>query len=72
MVVGEALSSTVCLHRYPKSAIEVFVTVIEDNGGIHMFDIVVGSKVSLTRKEVVVVRTGISSLGWMGMRLWGR
>ena len=32
----------------------MFVTVIEDNGGIHMFDIVVGSKVSLTRKEVMV------------------
>ena len=71
MVLGEALSSTVCLHRYPKSAIEVFVTVIEDDGGvvaasltaaglaladagIHMFDIVVGSKVSLTKEEVVV------------------
>merc|ERR1719153_1095945 len=71
MVLGEALSSTVCLHRYPKSAIEVFVTVIEDDGGvvaasltaaglaladagIHMFDIVVGSKVSLTKDEVVV------------------
>ena len=71
VVIAEALSSTVCLHKYPKSAIEVFVTVIEDDGGvvaavltaaglalaeagIHMFDIVIGSKVSLTRDEVVV------------------
>ena len=56
----------------PKSAIEVFVTVIEDDGGvvvaaaitaaglaladagIQMFDMVVGSKVSLTKEEVVV------------------
>ena len=56
----------------PKSAIEVFVTVIEDDGGvvvaaaitaaglaledagIQMFDMAVGSKVSLTKEEVVV------------------
>ena len=57
--MGEALSSTVCLHRYPESAIEVFVTVIAAglalaDASIYMFDIVVGSKVSLTRKEVMV------------------
>lgn len=34
LVLGEALASTVCLHRYPKSAIEVFVTVLEDDGAV--------------------------------------
>ena len=64
IILGEALSSTVCLHRYPKSCIEVFVTVLEDDGsvlaaaltasglalanaGVHMFDLIVGSAVSL-------------------------
>ena len=62
LAVGEALASTVCLHRYPKSAIELYLTVLEDDGGvlaasltaaglaladagIHMFDLVVGTKV---------------------------
>ena len=34
IILGEALSSTVCLHRYPKSCIEVFVTVLEDDGSV--------------------------------------
>lgn len=34
MVISEALSSTVCLNKYPKSVIEVGVTVIEDDGGV--------------------------------------
>ena len=34
LVVGEALSSTVCLNKYPKSVIEVGITVIEDDGGV--------------------------------------
>ena len=31
-VLTQALSPSVCLHRYPKSQIEVFVIVLEDNG----------------------------------------
>ena len=34
LVVGEALSSTVCLHSYPKACIEVFLTVLQDDGGV--------------------------------------
>ena len=34
LVISEALSSTVCLNKYPKSVIEVGVTVIEDDGGV--------------------------------------
>ena len=34
LVVSEALSSTVCLNKYPKSVIEVGVTVIEDDGAV--------------------------------------
>lgn len=31
-VLTQALSPSICLHRYPKSQIEVFVIVLEDNG----------------------------------------
>ena len=31
-VLTQALSSSVCLHRYPKSQIEVYVIVLENNG----------------------------------------
>ena len=34
LVLAEALSSTVCLNKYPKSVIEVGVTVIEADGGV--------------------------------------
>ena len=34
LVLAEALSATVCLNKYPKSVIEVGVTVIEDDGGV--------------------------------------
>ena len=34
------------------------------DAGIHMFDIVVGSKVSLTRKEVMVDPDRNGSMGW--------
>ena len=34
LVLAEALSSTVCLTKYPKSVIEVGVTVLEDDGGV--------------------------------------
>jgi exosome complex component MTR3 len=34
LVVAEALASTVCLHRYPKACIEVFITVLEDDGAV--------------------------------------
>ena len=34
LVLTEALSSTVCLNKYPKSVIEVGVTVIEADGGV--------------------------------------
>ena len=34
LVLAGALSSTVCLNKYPKSVIEVGVTVIEDDGGV--------------------------------------
>ena len=70
MVWGRPLP-TLCACIDPRSAIEVVVTVIEDNRSviaatittvgealadtdIRMFDIVVGSRGSLPRKEVVV------------------
>ena len=34
LVVSEALSSTVCLDKYPKSVLEVGVTVLEDDGSV--------------------------------------
>lgn len=33
-VVSEALASTVCLDKYPKSVLEVGVTVLEDDGSV--------------------------------------
>ena len=34
VVLSEALSSTVCLDKYPKSVLEVGVTVLEDDGSV--------------------------------------
>ena len=34
LVVSEALASTVCLDKYPKSVLEVGVTVLEDDGSV--------------------------------------
>ena len=34
LVLSEALSSTVCLDKYPKSVLEVGVTVLEDDGSV--------------------------------------
>ena len=31
-VLSQALSPSICLHRYPKSQIEIYVIVLEDNG----------------------------------------
>ena len=33
-VVRGALASTVCLHKYPKSVLEVSVSVLEDDGSV--------------------------------------
>lgn len=33
LLLGQVLSSTVRLKKYPKSAVDVFVMVIEDDGG---------------------------------------
>merc|ERR1711893_468629 len=32
IMLGQALEATVCMHLYPKSQIDVFVTIIEDDG----------------------------------------
>ena len=88
IIIGEALSSTVCLSRYPKSAIDVYVTVIEDDGsvlaatltaaglaladaGIHLFDIVVGCKVSLTKKDVIVDPDKLEEFGEKSSEITG-
>jgi len=34
LVLKEALMSTVCLHLFPKACVDVFVTVIEDDGSV--------------------------------------
>ena len=34
LVISEALSSSVCLNKYPKSVIEVGITVLEDDGAV--------------------------------------
>jgi len=51
LVLGEALASTVCLHRYPKAAIEVFVTVLEDDGSV--------LAASLTASGLALAQAGI-------------
>merc|ERR1711915_516661 len=54
VVIAEALSSTVCLHKYPKSAIEVFVTVIEDDGGV-VAAVLTAAGLALAEADEVVV-----------------
>ena len=37
LVVSEALSSTVCLNKYPKSVIEVGITVLQDSVAMNIY-----------------------------------